>query len=85
MNLYIHLTIRPTKLPANGDLGVGGDRPRRQRACEREREREKGLIQPLSYRHGGVSLDALVVKKAVFVGGGLAYNNIYASPPKSHT
>ena len=35
----------------------------------RERERERGLIQPLSYRHGGVSLDALVVKKAVVVGG----------------
>ena len=52
-------------------------------AREREREREKGLIQPLSYRHGGVSLDALVVKKAVFVGG-LAYIYI-CEPPKSHT
>ena len=46
----------------------------------REREREKGLIQPLSYRHGGVSLDALVVKKAVFVGG--ASIHIYMRAPQ---
>ena len=48
----------------------------------RERERARGLIQPLNYRHGGVSLDAPVVKKAVLLRG-LAY--IYRCEPPQIT